>query len=82
MQKQVARLQAHAKDISLHLAASDGILQRVCSDLEEAIALGHRTFNARKLSKGIQAIQKLRMSTIKYMKDNDIDVETCDTKIF
>ena len=82
MQKQVARLQSQAKDTSLHLPASEGILQRICSDLEEAIASCHRTFNARKLSKGVKLIQNLRMTTIKYMKDNDIDVATCETNIF
>ena len=82
MQKRVARLQSQAKDTSLHLATSDGILQRICSDLEEAVASSHRTFDMRKLSKGVKLIQNLRMTTIKYMKDNDINVATCETKIF
>jgi len=82
MQKQVARLQGHAKDASLHLAVSDGILDRICSNLKEAIESGHRTLNVRKLSKGVQIIQNLRKTTNEYMKDNGMNVATCDTKIF
>jgi len=82
MQKQVSRLQAKAKDASMHLAVSDGILDRICSDLKEAIESSHRTFNVRKLSKGVQMIQKLRTTTKEYMQDNGIDVATCETKIF